>query len=246
MPCERPSNGCRRAVERCCSRAVVKPGVKNSNYRVSRRNRIAPRRPVAVNLPALRHGEGQRPHPGHPQRRGYRGRRRRAAEPVRRVTNAARSLRLLDHAGHRPPCWRPPLPDGDTILVDMTRRAPNPRPGSSFWTTGRGSSPSGSNMSRTASRRPPPAGAARATPPRPRRCRGGSDAPSSAGAAVRAVKPSGGIMNNATSSPAADRSRQPEWEKPGEWLKARARAAIRPGWRSGRGSGSGTGPRRRR
>ena len=41
--CERPSNVCRRAVERCCSRAVVKPGVKNSNYRVSRRNRIAPR-----------------------------------------------------------------------------------------------------------------------------------------------------------------------------------------------------------
>ena len=45
MPCERPSNGCRRAVERVLKarRAVVKSGVKNSNYRVSRRNRIAPR-----------------------------------------------------------------------------------------------------------------------------------------------------------------------------------------------------------
>ena len=43
--CERPSNGCRRAVERVLKArcAVVKPGVKNSNYRVSRRNRIAPR-----------------------------------------------------------------------------------------------------------------------------------------------------------------------------------------------------------
>ena len=45
MRCERPSNGCRRAVEQVLKarRAVVKPGVKNSNYRVSRRNRIAPR-----------------------------------------------------------------------------------------------------------------------------------------------------------------------------------------------------------
>ena len=54
MPCERPSNGCRRVVERCCSRAVVKPGVKNSNYRVSRRNRIAPRSP-------FRPGQNPRP-----------------------------------------------------------------------------------------------------------------------------------------------------------------------------------------
>ncbi len=68
MPCERPSNGCRRAVERCCSRAVVKPGVKNSNYRVSRRNRIAPppddhgrHRPVPQAAPVIM---PPRPFPG--------------------------------------------------------------------------------------------------------------------------------------------------------------------------------------